>query len=66
MFMLCTQVPPQYVGLTNKEVFTSMVWYWTGKVSQKKHDDGVKRKAEMGNRGCHRQGSLSLSGYIEK
>ncbi|XP_047050609.1 uncharacterized protein LOC124655813 [Lolium rigidum] len=60
------QVPPQYVGLANKEVFESMVRYWTSKEFKKKHDNGVKRKAEMGHRGCHRQGSLSLAGHIQK
>ncbi|KAM0836624.1 hypothetical protein ACQ4PT_062205 [Festuca glaucescens] len=60
------QVPPQYVGLANKEVFTAMVRYWTGSEFKKKHDDGVKRRAEMGVCGCHRQGSLSLTGHIQK
>ena len=65
MSILCIQVPPQYVGEANKEVFTEMVAYWTSAEYKKKHDDGVKRRAEM-NGGSHRQGSLTLAGCIQK
>jgi hypothetical protein len=64
MFILCTQVPPHYVGLANTEVFTAMVRYWTSKAFKKKHDHGVKCRAVMKG-GCHRQGSLHLRGHIQ-